>query len=274
VADFPLGLVRLQDLQTAALQATGLKPSAQRETADIIVQASCWIESADVEKFFKHPQAKVLQDTHGHELLRHQGNRGETLVAEQSFRLIYPWHFLQAHERALKIKDGYSSTILLNQVYCQGRLQYGKGTVFLPNVVIEGDVVIGENCKIGPNCYIRGATTIGHRCHVGNAVEIKNSLLMDDTQVGHLSYVGDSIIGQKVNFGAGTITSNFRHDGLTHRSQVEGELINTGRRKLGAIIGDGVKTGIHTSIYPGRKIWPHQTTRPGDIVQRDLTPKA
>ena len=72
------------------------------------------------------------------------------------------------------------------------------------------------------------------------------------------------------NFGAGTITSNLRHDGSNHRSEVEGQLIDTGRRKFGAIIGDGVHTGINTSIYPGRKLGPNTTTLPGEVVSKDL----
>jgi len=79
-------------------------------------------------------------------------------------------------------------------------------------------------------------------------------------------------VGEGTNFGAGTITANFRHDGKPHRSMVGGELVDTGRLKFGAIIGDDVHTGIHTGIYPGRKIWPHQSTRPGEIVRQDLRP--
>jgi bifunctional UDP-N-acetylglucosamine pyrophosphorylase/glucosamine-1-phosphate N-acetyltransferase len=155
-------------------------------------------------------------------------------------------------------------------LYVDGRLQVGKGTKILPGVVIEGDVIIGDNCKVGPNCYIRGSTSIGDKCHVGQAVEIKNSILLPGTNVGHLSYLGDSILGEKVNFGAGTITSNLRHDGGAHRSPVEGRMVDTGRRKLGTIVGDGVHTGIHTSIYPGRKLWPKTSTLPGAIVDKDI----
>jgi NDP-sugar pyrophosphorylase family protein len=93
---------------------------------------------------------------------------------------------------------------------------------------------------------------------------------MNGSSLGHLSYCGDSIIGEKVNFGAGTITANLRHDGKNHRSFVDGKLIDTGRRKLGVVVGDNVHTGIHTSLYPGRKIWPNCETRPGEIVQRDI----
>ena len=98
-----------------------------------------------------------------------------------------------------------------------GFVSLGENSVILPGVYIEGNVIIGRDCKIGPNCYIRGNTSIGDRCHVGQAVEIKNSILGDKVSVGHLSYAGDSVICNNVNFGAGTIISNLRHDGRNHR---------------------------------------------------------
>lgn len=111
-----------------------------------------------------------------------------------------------------------------------------------------------------------------HGVCIGQSVEVKNSLAMKGASIGHLSYYGDSIVCEKTNFGAGTITANLRHDGAIHRSMVGVELRDSGRRKLGTIIGNDVHTGIHTSIYPGRKIWPGLSTRPGDIAQRDLKP--
>lgn len=186
----------------------------------------------------------------------------------------YPWDLLALNEL---IVSGMSEDEILGEVHplavVEGRLKLGKGSRILPGVFIEGNVVIGENCKIGPNCYIRGKTSIGNGCHIGQSVEIKNSIILDGTNVGHLSYVGDSILGEKVNFGAGTNVSNLRHDGSNHRSMMESGLVDTGRRKLGAIIGDGVHTGIGTMIYPGRKIWPNMSTLPGDVVQADLRPK-
>ena len=152
----------------------------------------------------------------------------------------------------------------------EGRIHLGKGSRILPGVFIEGHVIIGENCKIGPNCYLRGNTSVGDNCHIGQSVEIKNCLILSKTNVGHLSYVGDSVLGEKVNFGAGTTTSNLRHDGGNHTSRVEGTMIDTGRRKFGTIVGDGVHTGINTSIYPGRKLWPNTSTLPGEIVRKDI----
>jgi len=187
------------------------------------------------------------------------------------FILRYPWDLLRANEL-------YISSLIENSIQgevhplavIEGIVHIGPGTRILPGVFIEGNVVIGANCKIGPNCYIRGNTSIGDNCHIGQSVEIKNCLILSHTNIGHLSYIGDSVLGEKVNLGAGTTTSNLRHDGKNHRSMVNGVLIDTGRRKFGTIIGDHVHTGINTSIYPGRKLWPHTTTRPGEIVQYDI----
>jgi bifunctional UDP-N-acetylglucosamine pyrophosphorylase/glucosamine-1-phosphate N-acetyltransferase len=185
--------------------------------------------------------------------------------------LTYSWELLAVHEEILKKlnSDSISGDIREN-VVIDGHLILGEGSVLLPGVYIEGNVTIGENSKIGPNCYIRGNTHIGDNCHVGQSVELKNCILMNGVSAGHLSYLGDTIVGEKTNFGAGTIVSNFRHDGKNHRSMINGELIETGRRKFGAVIGANVHTGIHTSIYPGRKIASNTSTRPGDIVQKDI----
>jgi bifunctional UDP-N-acetylglucosamine pyrophosphorylase/glucosamine-1-phosphate N-acetyltransferase len=190
---------------------------------------------------------------------------------DESLHILYPWDLLKINEEVVgKLTENSIKGIVREGVVIDGYVEIGEGSVLLPGVYIEGNVIIGKNCKIGPNCYIRGSSFIGNGCHIGQAVEIKNSLLMDSVSAGHLSYVGDSIIGENSNLGAGTITANFRHDGKNHRSEVGGELIDTGRRKFGSILGNDVHTGIHTSIYPGRKIWPYMSTRPGDIVQRDI----
>ena len=186
-------------------------------------------------------------------------------------RLLHPWDLLVLNERRVA---GLEKPDIRGEVspaaHIDGILHLGEGSRILPGVYIEGNVVIGRDCKIGPNCYLRGNTVIGDRCHIGQAVEIKNSVLGEHTAVGHLSYVGDSVLGNDVNFGAGTIIGNLRHDGKNHRSMIRGVLVDTGRRKFGAIVGDGVHTGIHTAIYPGRKLSAGASTRPGDIVSRDI----
>jgi len=185
-------------------------------------------------------------------------------------RIRYPWDVLIVNERevALLDADRIEGEIKAG-VWIEGHIVLGAGSVLLPGVYVEGNAIIGCDCKIGPNCYIRGNTVIGDGCHVGQAVEVKNSVLMNRVSAGHLSYIGDSVVAPRVNFGAGTIISNLRHDGANHRSMVDGVLLDTGRRKFGAIIGENVHTGIHSAIYPGRKIWPGVSTLPGDVIRTD-----
>jgi bifunctional UDP-N-acetylglucosamine pyrophosphorylase/glucosamine-1-phosphate N-acetyltransferase len=183
----------------------------------------------------------------------------------------YPWHLLEANEFFLNryLKHDVQGEVS-SAAHLTGTISIGKGTVVRPGAVIDGPVCIGEDCSIGPNCWLRPGTTIGNRCRVGQAVEIKNSILMDDVMACHQTYIGDSVVGDRVNFGCGTVTANVRHDGGNHTSMVNGAWVETGRKKLGAIVGDDVHTGIHTSIYPGRKLWPGTTTRPGAVVLKDL----
>lgn len=269
LAEFPLANIPLRRHQHAALLAAGLSEAAG-PTADLHVNPSAWFASAELATFVADTSYGTMTSLDGSVILTRQGSSRD-LRATQSFAITYSWDLLKANVEAMTSRKTYTQESGAHaSLYVDGRLQVGKGTKILPGVVIEGDVIIGDNCKVGPNCYIRGSTVIGDKCHVGQAVEIKNSILLPGTNVGHLSYLGDSILGEKVNFGAGTITSNLRHDGGAHHSPVAGLMIDTGRRKLGAIIGDGVHTGIHTSIYPGRKLWPKTVTLPGAIVDKDI----
>ncbi len=182
----------------------------------------------------------------------------------------YPWHILAMNEQYIGMLDHNDIRGDLDtQAHIRGHLCLGSGSVVLPGVFVEGNVIIGENCKIGPNCYLRGNTVIGDHCHIGQAVEIKNSVLGNHVSAGHLSYIGDSVIDDGVNLGAGFIVGNLRHDGMDHQSLVAGELRSTERRKFGTVIGKNVHTGIHCSVYPGRKLYPGTTTLPGEIIRTD-----
>ncbi len=188
------------------------------------------------------------------------------------FSIGYPWDLLTANEAIMKeLKAGSRKCTVEKNATLKGAMSIGNGTVVKSGAYIEGPVIIGENCTIGPNCFIRPYSAIGNQCKVGNGCEVKNSILFDNVSVGHLSYVGDSVLGEGVNLGAGTITANLRHDNGNVFSLVKNEFVDSGKRKLGAILGDSVHTGIHTSIYPGRKMWPGTSTHPGDVVRKDST---
>ncbi|RLI17918.1 glucose-1-phosphate thymidylyltransferase, partial [Candidatus Bathyarchaeota archaeon] len=137
---------------------------------------------------------------------------------------------------------------------------------------IEGPAFIDEESDIGPNCYIRPCTSIGKKVRIGNACEIKNSIIMDNTHIGHLSYVGDSIIGENCNLGAGTITANYRLDAKTIKMKIKDKVVDSERTKLGAVLGDNVKAGINTLFMPGVKVGCNSWIGPNVVVYRDLPP--
>lgn len=261
IADFPIGNVPLSEHQRQWIGKSKVK-----------LLPEAWLDQTELRDFLTE-DVSTLVDASGNPIAwkGEQPDLGNSIVAKLSFIVRFPWQFLTANEIHVGeiSKDQIKGQVHPSAVI-EGRIHLGTGTRILPGVFIEGNVIIGENCKIGPNCYIRGNTSIGDKCHIGQSVEIKNCVILSNTNVGHLSYIGDSVLGEKVNLGAGTTTSNLRHDGKNHRSMVHGQLLDTGRRKFGAIIGDGVHTGINTSIYPGRKFWPNTSTRPAEIVQHDL----
>ncbi|WP_297477409.1 bifunctional sugar-1-phosphate nucleotidylyltransferase/acetyltransferase [Thermococcus sp.] len=186
-----------------------------------------------------------------------------------------PWNMLELNEYLLKtkLKHDVRGEVEPGAVLTPP-VEVGEGTVIRSGAYIIGPVKIGKNSRIGPNCFIRPHTSIGDNCHVGNAVEIKNSIIMDNSNAPHLNYVGDSIIGENSNLGAGTITANLRHDRGNIRVEIKGKLEDSGRHKLGAIIGHGVKTGINVSIYPGRKIGSGSFIGPGAIIDRNVPPRS
>ena len=182
----------------------------------------------------------------------------------------YPWHILQANTAILGSADlENNSGEIEPNVVIKGRVSIENGTTIRSGAYIEGNVIIGKNCTIGPNCYIRGNVAIGDNCKIGNGVEIEESVLGDKVNVEHLSFVGFSVIGNDVILGGGTITSDRRHDRAPIRVNIKESLIDTGLYHVGAFIGDKVRTGIHTSIYPGRKLHYHSYTHPGEIVRQD-----
>jgi UDP-N-acetylglucosamine diphosphorylase/glucosamine-1-phosphate N-acetyltransferase len=182
--------------------------------------------------------------------------------------LSYPWDLLAANESMLAGLKSQNLGEVEENVVLKGAVAIGKNTMIKSGAYIVGPVIIGEDCEIGPNCYIRPTTAIGDGCHIGAAVEIKNSVIMKGTKIPHLNYVGDSVIGEGCNLGAGTKIANLRLD--KQNIQVGG--IDTKRRKLGAVIGDNVETGINTSINVGSMIGNNTFIGPGVVVSGIIVP--
>jgi len=175
----------------------------------------------------------------------------------------YPWDMLPANERLMTDQLSYYQGRLEPNVFLKNECSIGKGTMLRSGTYIEGPVIIGENGEIGPNCYVRPFTAIGSNCRIGAGVEIKNSIIMSNTKIPHLSYIGDSVIGENCNIGAGTKTANLRFD----KQPIMSGGLNSGREKLGAIIGDNVQTGINSTIDAGTMIGENSMIGPGASVR-------
>jgi UDP-N-acetylglucosamine diphosphorylase/glucosamine-1-phosphate N-acetyltransferase len=180
-----------------------------------------------------------------------------------------PWELLEANEWKLADCDRDIRGDVSEDAEVRGPVVVEEGAAIEPGVVIEGPVVVRSGAHIGPNAYVRGATLLGERVRVGHSVEIKNSVIMRETHVPHLSYVGDSLLGREVNFGAGTTVANLRHDDEPVKQTVKGERVSTGRRKYGVVVGDGAKTGIQTSLNAGIVLSAGARTGPNETVTRD-----
>lgn len=125
----------------------------------------------------------------------------------------YPWDLLTANESLLAGIEAQNLGEVEKNVVLKGAVAIGRNTVVRSGSYIVGPVIIGQDCDIGPNCYLRPSTSIGDNCRIGSAVEVKNSIIMNGSKIPHQNYVGDSIIGEGCNLGAGTKIANLRLDG-------------------------------------------------------------
>jgi NDP-sugar pyrophosphorylase family protein len=130
-------------------------------------------------------------------------------------------------------------------------ISIGEGTQIEPGVLIQGPCIIGKNCLIRHGAYLRGNVLAGYGCVIGHDTEVKNSIFLNESCAAHFNYVGDSIIGNKVNLGAGVKCANLRFDHQPISVYWGNEKIDTQLPKLGAIIGDHAQIGCNCVINPG-----------------------
>lgn len=140
-----------------------------------------------------------------------------------------------------------ATAILVNKE----QISIGEGTIVEQGAYICGPCVIGKNCVIRHGAYIRGNFICGDHCVVGHTTEIKNALFLNHAQAPHFAYVGDCVLGNHTNLGAGTKLANLRFDNQQIHIHHEGSVYETGLRKFGAILGDGAQTGCNSVTNPG-----------------------
>ena len=129
-----------------------------------------------------------------------------------------------------------------------------KSATVAPTASITGPCIIGENTEVRHCAFIRGNALVGNNCVVGNSTELKNVVLIGSVQVPHYNYVGDSVLGMRSHMGAGSITSNVKSDKTLVTVKVGNERIETGLKKFGAVLGDGVEVGCGSVLNPGTVI--------------------
>lgn len=160
---------------------------------------------------------------------------------------------------------------LLGQPYIAKDVEIGEGTVIEHGAVIQGPTIIGSHCQVRCGAYIRGNVIVGSHCVLGNACEFKNAVLFNETTVPHFSYVGDSILGHKTHLGAGVILSNVKSIKGNVTLTFNGNKMDTGLRKFGAIIGDGADIGCNCVLNPGSIIGRGSILYP-NVLWRGICP--
>ena len=185
-----------------------------------------------------------------------------------------PWDLLRANAALLAPLQGAIHGTVDDRVTFVGEVLVEAGAHVRSGSYVEGPAILGEGAQIGPNCYIRPSTTVGPGAKVGNACEVKNSILMAGTRVPHQSYVGDSILGERCNLGAGAKVANLRLDEANIRVTWRGAQVDTGLRKLGVIMGDDVQVGINASIDAGTIVGEGSFIGPGATVHGNISPRS
>jgi len=153
---------------------------------------------------------------------------------------------------------------LVGKPFVSSAVFVGQGTIIEHGAMIKGPAWIGENCEIRNGCYIRGNVIMGNGVVAGNSCEFKNCLIFDEAQIPHFNYVGDSILGHKAHLGAGVILSNVKLDKTEITvTAPDGNIVATGLKKFGAVIGDGTEIGCNSVISPGSLIGKNSIIYPG-----------
>jgi NDP-sugar pyrophosphorylase family protein len=176
----------------------------------------------------------------------------------EDIRVVYVWD-------VLKLLREYLDRIMVPEIQGEvmpgahivgDRIFVGAGSIVEPGALIKGPAYIGKNTQVRHGAYVRERVLVGDGCVVGHATEIKDSILLDGAHAAHFAYVGDSIIGNHANLGAGTRLANLKLDGSSVRIRLHDSIYDTGLRKLGAVVGDRVQTGCNTVTNPGTLLAP------------------
>lgn len=163
-----------------------------------------------------------------------------------------------------------ASVIMAGVSLMGDRLRIGKGVLIEPGAMISSPTIVDDCTVIRQGAYIRGHCLFGKRCVVGHVTEVKHAIFLDDAKAGHFAYLGDSILGNNVNLGAGTKLANLRFTSGTVQVRTAEGAVDSGLRKFGAIMGDDVQTGCNSVTNPGTLLGPRSMLLPNTTAPSGL----
>jgi bifunctional UDP-N-acetylglucosamine pyrophosphorylase/glucosamine-1-phosphate N-acetyltransferase len=176
--------------------------------------------------------------------------------------IVYPWQILEANKVLMDSwqtsRISKSATLEAN-LTIQGTVVVDNGAIIKAGAVLEGPCYIGKGTYVGNNSLVRSYSSLGNQCSVGYGVELKNCVVLDGARIGRLSFIGDSVLGEGVDIGAGTMTVNRSLEQKPVAVKIGKKALPTGLSKLGAFIGDGAVIGAGNTIQPGTVIPPGKT---------------
>ena len=180
-----------------------------------------------------------------------------------------------AGELEVKVNDELlpgASVLMAGCCFTGNQIDIGKSCVIEPGAMIKSPAIIGDWNEVRQGAYLRGDVLTGKGCVLGHTTEIKHSIFLDDAKAGHFNYVGDSILGNNSNLGAGTKLANLRFIKGNLILRYEDQQIDTGRRKFGAILGDETQTGCNSVTNPGVIIGRGSFVMPNTTVSSGYHP--
>lgn len=190
--------------------------------------------------------------------------------------LEYVWEALQRLKSyvANAIHPGIHGTVMEGAYLIGDQIQLGKGSVIEPGAYVTGPTIIGENTVVRNGAYIRGDVLVGDHCVVGHTSELKGAILLNHSGAPHFNYVGDSILGNRVNLGAGTKLSNLKMIKGNVKVRVGETVYDSGLRKFGAILGDDAQTGCNSVLNPGTLLGCGSVVYPNATVTGYVPPRS
>ena len=189
----------------------------------------------------------------------------KTIAAEIFDGKTYPWEII-SQLKSFIVELG--NTLDPTKYEKRGEdIWVAKSATVFPSAYIAGPCIIDEDAEIRHCAFIRGSVIVGKGSVVGNSTEVKNSLIFDSVQVPHYNYVGDSVLGYRSHMGAGSITSNVKSDKTLVKVNINGERVDTGLKKFGAMLGDFVEVGCGSVLNPGTIIGQHSNIYPLSSVR-------